>query len=194
MGVRRFFSKAYKSYKQAADDAFNRKNLFYTNVLLSIGISTTGDFLEQSYELYTKDSETYDYGRTVQMGVSGLSAGIICHNWYRILDRVIVGRSLQMVVKKLLLDQFICSPLIILSFFATVAIFEENPMENFTDEVKDKFWTLYKAEWVVWPPAQIFNFYFVPTRYRVLYDNAISLGYDIYTSHIKHEGTKEKIQ
>lgn len=93
-----------------------------------------------------------------------------------------------------MLDQLICSPLIILSFFATVAIFEDDPMENFTEEVKDKFWILYKAEWVVWPPAQIINFYFLPTRYRVLYDNTISLGYDIYTSKVKHQQFRKKMK
>lgn len=184
--MRRVFSKAYRSYKHAVDDAFNRKNLFYTNVLLSIGISTLGDLLEQGYELHTRQIEKVDLSRTAHMGFSGCTAGIICHNWYRILDHVIVGRTFDMVMKKLFLDMFVCSPIIIMSFFATVAIFEENPLENFTDEVKDKFWTLYKAEWVVWPPAQIINFYFLPTKYRVVYDNSISLGYDIYTSHVKH--------
>ena len=28
------------------------------------------------------------------------------------------------------------------------------------------------------------NFYFLPTRYRVLYDNCISLVYDVYSSHV----------
>lgn len=31
------------------------------------------------------------------------------------------------------------------------------------------------------------NFFFLPLRYRVLYDNTISLGYDVYTSYVKHE-------
>ena len=42
------------------------------------------------------------------------------------------------------------------------------------------------AEWFIWPPAQFVNFYFLPTRFRVIYDNAISLGYDMYTSHVKN--------
>lgn len=186
MTLRRVFSKAYNTYKQAVDDAFHRKNLFYTNVLLSIGISTLGDLLEQSYEIHTQQIDKIDYGRTAHMGFSGFTAGVICHHWYNFLDKIIVGRSLEMVIKKLFLDMFVCSPVIIMSFFATVAIFEEHPLENFTEEVGDKFWTLYKAEWVVWPPAQVINFYFLPTRFRVAYDNSISLGYDIYTSHVKH--------
>ena len=45
---------------------------------------------------------------------------------------------------------------------------------------------LYLAEWFIWPPAQFINFYFLPTRFRVVYDNVISLGYDMYTSHVKN--------
>lgn len=186
MVIRRIFSKSYKTYKQAVTDAFNRKNLIYTNILISMGISVTGDLSEQTYEYYTDEIETYDLNRTGQMGISGITAGILCHHWYNFLDRVIVGKTFGMVLKKLFLDQFVCSPVLLLSFFATVAVFEDNPIESFTDEVKEKFWTLYKAEWVVWPPAQIINFYFLPTQYRVLYDSTISLGYDMYASHVKH--------
>lgn len=192
MTVRRFFSKAYGSYKQAVDDAFSRKNLFYTNVLLSIGISICGDLIEQTYEKSQGEIDKFDYPRTAHMGLSGCTAGIICHNWYKVLDQVIIGRTFDMVLKKLFLDQCICSPVIILSFFGTVAIFEENPIQCFTHDLRDKFWTLYKAEWVVWPPAQIINFYFLPTKYRVIYDNTISLGYDIYTSQVKHQKTPKQ--
>lgn len=168
------------------DNAFNRKNLFYTNILISMTISTCGDLLEQSYEIHSKEMEKYDFHRTAHMAFSGSTAGFICHHWYIFLDRVIIGRTLDMAIKKLCLDQFICSPVVILSFFGTVAIFEDDPIGNFTEEVNDKFWTLYKAEWIVWPPAQMINFYFLPTRFRVAYDNTVSLGYDVYTSHVKH--------
>lgn len=186
MTFRRLFSYAYKSYKQTTTVAFSRKYLFYTNVTLSSAISLCGDLVEQSYEYHMQEIDQYDFVRTAHMAFSGTVAGVICHNWYIFLDKIIVGRSFDMIFKKLMLDQFICSPVIILSFFATVAIFEDNPLENFNEEVKEKFWTLYKAEWVVWPPAQIINFYFLPTKYRVLYDNTISLCYDVYTSHVKH--------
>lgn len=187
MPFTRVLAKVYKSYNNLIRIAFSRKYLFYTNVMLSAGISSLGDIMEQNYEIHTDQIQKIDIERTAHMAISGFTAGVICHNWYNFLDKIIIGRSLGMVVKKILLDQFVCSPAIILSFFATVAIFEDNPIENFNDEVKEKFWILYKAEWVVWPPAQLINFYFLPTKYRVLYDNTISLGYDIYTSQVKHQ-------
>lgn len=39
----------------------------------------------------------------------------------------------------------------------------------------------------VWPVAQFVQFQFLPHRYRVLYDNTISLGYDVYTSYVINE-------
>lgn len=56
--------------------------------------------------------------------------------------------------------------------------------EETMNEIRHKFLTLYQAEWVVWPVAQVINFSILPHRFRVLYDNTISLGYDVFTSHV----------
>lgn len=167
--------------------AFSDKYLLYTNVTISISLSALGDSLEQSYEIYTKEQEKYDLKRTSAMGFSGAAVGVLCHHWYKVLDKFIIGKTVDMVVKKLILDQLVFSPVMIITFFGSLALLEENPMENFKEEVGDKFVTLYRAEWMVWPPAQVINFYFLPTRFRVLYDNTISLGYDVYTSQVKHK-------
>ena len=39
---------------------------------------------------------------------------------------------------------------------------------------------------------QFANFYFLPTRYRVAFDNVVSLGFDTYTSHVKHRTTTKE--
>lgn len=87
----------------------------------------------------------------------------------------------------MLIDQIICSPVTIGTFFVTLAIVEKSSADEFLEELRSKSWRLYLAEWVIWPPAQMINFFFLPLRYRVLYDNTISLGYDVYTSYVKHE-------
>jgi len=85
------------------------------------------------------------------------------------------------------MDQLICSPATISTFFFTLAVVEGSSFKELYQEMKSKSWRLYIAEWIIWPPAQLINFFFLPTRYRVLYDNTISLGYDVYTSYVKHE-------
>lgn len=181
--------------KRVVKGAFSDKYLLYTNVTISLTLSSVGDIIEQTYEIYTKDLEEYSGKRTRHMAFSGVTLGVLCHNWYKFLDKFIAGKTLSIVTKKLLLDQLIFSPIMILTFFGTLALFERNPLENFEVEVKNKFAVLYRAEWLVWPPAQFINFYFLPTRFRVLYDNTISLGYDVYTSQVKYNHTphiKEK--
>lgn len=167
--------------------AFSDKYLIFTNITISISLSSLGDVIEQKYEIYMGNLERLDLKRTAQMGFSGMAVGALCHHWYKILDRFIVGKSAGMVAKKLILDQFIFSPIMIITFFGSLALLEEDPIRNFKEEVSEKFVRLYKAEWMVWPPAQIINFYFLPTKYRVLYDNVISLGYDVYSSQVRHE-------
>ncbi|XP_077291409.1 mpv17-like protein 2 isoform X1 [Arctopsyche grandis] len=185
-------SPATKKLKLLTKTAFSDKYLLCTNVTISISLSSLGDYLEQKYEIYIKELETWNRTRTMHMGFSGMTVGVICHHWYKFLDRRLPGRTLVTVIKKMLIDQTICSPIVITTFFLSVALFEDITVEEFKTELKQKFWRLYAAEWVVWPPAQLINFYLLPTKYRVLYDNTISLGYDIFTSQVKHSKIENK--
>ncbi|CAK9803095.1 Mpv17-like protein 2 [Anthophora plagiata] len=166
---------------------FSPKYLLYTNVTISLSLSAAGDILEQQYEILKGEWDKWNLNRTRNMAISGMCIGIVCHYWYKYLDARLPGRTLNIVLKKVTIDQLICSPLCITIFFLTLGILENNSWTKFKDEVVKKAHILYVAEWVIWPPAQIFNFYFLPNKYRVLYDNTISLGYDVYTSHVKHD-------
>jgi len=79
------------------------------------------------------------------------------------------------------------------------AVFEGKAARQILQDTLHLGARLWLAEWFIWPPAQFVNFYFLPTRcqaslafcnllcrYRVLYDNIVSLGYDWYTSRLKH--------
>ncbi|KAK6622276.1 hypothetical protein RUM43_012611 [Polyplax serrata] len=163
------------------------KYLLITNVGISASLSFTGDILQQHYEMIQNNDRIWDKGRTLRMTVAGISVGTICHYWYKFLDRKLPERTLKIVLKKVALDQLVCSPLYITVFFATTCALEKTTFSEFKQEIIHKGWRLYLAEWIIWPPAQVFNFYILPPRFRVLYDNIISLGYDVYTSYVKNE-------
>ncbi|XP_055912206.1 mpv17-like protein 2 [Eupeodes corollae] len=178
---------AVKKLKSFHRTAFSDKYLLITNVTISLSLSTTGDVIEQQYEKYSGELEKWDKRRSMNMGLSGVSVGVICHYWYKFLDRRMPGRGLRTVVQKIALDQFICSPVYISAFFVTLGVLEKKTRQEVWEEMKEKAWKLYAAEWAIWPPAQFVNFYWLPTKYRVFYDNIISLGYDIYASQVIHD-------
>ncbi len=41
-------------------------------------------------------------------------------------------------------------------------------------------------DWCIWPPTQYVNFVYVPTKYRVLYVNGITVIWDVFLSYMKH--------
>lgn len=102
------------------------------------------------------------------------------------------GRTFRIVTKKVLVDQIIASPIVIFLFFATLGVMRRESLNETAEEIRHKFIRLYKAEWIVWPTAQVINFWILPNRFRVLYDNTISLGYDVYTSYVINEPLPEK--
>ncbi|XP_037936218.1 mpv17-like protein 2 [Teleopsis dalmanni] len=176
----------FRHLKAAHRKAFSDKFLLLTNVGISLSLSSTGDIIEQQYEYLCGDIKCYSLQRTSHMATSGVTVGVICHYWYKFLDKRMPGRTLKVVMQKIVLDQFICSPVYISAFFITLGILERKSSKEVWEEMKQKAWKLYTAEWIVWPVAQFVNFYWLPLKYRVFYDNVISLGYDVYTSQVKH--------
>jgi len=166
------------------------KHLFATNIGISFGLSGLGDVLQQKLE-HSQSSgikPRVNLSRSLHMSTSfGLTSGFLCHFWYKHLDKVLPGHGVRTVVTKIAWDQIIFSPVCIAACLVVAARLENKSSERLLAETVQLGSRLYLAEWVIWPPAQFVNFYYLPTRYRVLYDNVVSLVYDVYTSHVKHQ-------
>lgn len=47
-----------------------------------------------------------------------------------------------------------------------------------------EYFTLMVGFYKLWPAAQLFNFYFVPLKFRVNYTNVVSLAWNSYVGYI----------
>ena len=73
-------------------------------------------------------------------------------------------------------------------YFSTVGLLERISWKKIKDEIIEKgLGNIWKVELVVWTPAQFINFYILPLRYRILFDNLVSLGFDIYSPYVKYK-------
>ncbi|KAK7075190.1 hypothetical protein SK128_011140 [Halocaridina rubra] len=187
--LRKLFHNSFE-FSQWMQRKWNKafqKHLFATNVIVSLTLSGAGDVLQQRYNILNGKQMAWDTARTRHMTCSGITVGALCHHWYILLDKKLPGRTTKVVIKKLLVDQILFSPVCLLTFFLSLGVFKGGNWDDFVTDIQEKSWRLYAAEWLVWPPAQLVNFYWLPTKYRVLYDNTISLLYDVYTSHVCYD-------
>ncbi|UYV79121.1 hypothetical protein LAZ67_17001170 [Cordylochernes scorpioides] len=163
------------------------KHLFITNCMFSTVLGITGDAIQQHYDILMGEKEKYELRRASHMAAAGFTTGIATHHTYRLLEKWMPGRALRVVIKKILVDQLFFSPATICVYFTTVGLLEGSTKTILKEELLQKGSKIYYTEWIVWPPAQLFNFYVLPLRFRVIFDNLISLGFDVYCPYVKYK-------
>lgn len=177
------------------------KHLLATNIISSGVLMSIGDFLSQTVEKRehsraiddgSRKVSGFDWERNAKMFVVGAVQGPLHHYFYGWLDRTYIGATLKTTTIKILYDQFIMSPVCIAAFFYSAGWMYYQSNEQITKEIKSKFVTVYITDWMVWPATQFINFYYLHPKYRVIYVNFITMLYNVFLSHIKHDRSFEK--
>jgi len=163
-------------------------NLLAVNVVTSGGLLSFGDFLQQHIELWRKTHTTgvYDLERTGRLMLMGLFHGAPRHYFYCALEKYLPKKDMSTVAKKILLDELVLSVFIDSTFIYGVSYLEGYGHDKSLEETKEKFPVIYMWDWILWPPLQILNFYFLPLRFRVLFVSSLNLIWNTILSYFKH--------
>ncbi|XP_013382153.1 mpv17-like protein 2 [Lingula anatina] len=184
-----------KAFVQNVSQKTFGKYLLLTNTTVTVSLSGAGDYMQQIYQIKKGTHKQWDKARTLKLSLTGITIGPACHYWYLYLDKWFPGKTLSVLVKKILCDQILFSPVCITLFFLSFGLFSGHSLLKIKDELYWKGTHLFVVDMLVWPVAQFVNFKFLPTKFRVIYDNTISLLYDCYYSYVTYyskEGNEEK--
>ncbi|PON80687.1 Mpv17/PMP [Parasponia andersonii] len=87
---------------------------------------------------------------------------------------------------RLLLDQFLFSPIFIGVFLSTLVTLEGRP-EQVIPKLQQEWFSAVLANWQLWIPFQFLNFRFVPQQFQVLAANFIALIWNVILSFKAHK-------
>ena len=68
----------------------------------------------------------------------GLTSGFLCHFWYKYLDQKIPGNTLRIITRKILWDQIIFSPVLIIACLGVAGLIQRSTISEIKHEIKDK--------------------------------------------------------
>lgn len=140
------------------------KYILTTNIVSSGILMAAGDVIQQHVEYRNKLRSTpIDYSRlgriivfhlchvrfviffiTGRMFAIGLIEGPIHHVYYMtFLERILPKSDLSSVGKKIILDQFVASPLFIFTFFYGLGMLERKSLNECNTEIMMNAWEVY---------------------------------------------------
>lgn len=113
-------------------------------------------------------STNYNWPQLKRYAIYGcFLAGPILYRWYKLLDTFYTGTSARIVLTKLLADQFIFTPPLLVLFFISMSLMEAK--SDILRECKIKFLHTFQTSCGYWLPVQLVNFMLVPSSLRVTY-------------------------
>src|SRR6218665_220388 len=178
-----------KALRNGAHKLFS-KYLFATNTTIGFSLAAASDLVNQQCEKLSGFRVQWDPVRTRNQSIQGILFGSTYHFWYIFLDRMLPGYTARVVVRKVFIDQVIMTPIGVVSFLVSLGILEGQHGADIMLDIKNKGPLLLAGEWTFGPITQLFNFFLLPTRFRVLYDSIVCLSFDAYYIHIKYRHGK----
>lgn len=132
-----------------------------------------------------------DIARLARMTTfGGLIDTPILYVWYSFLDKRFTSVALGTVMKKTILDQLICAPMVYVAFFPWLGLWRGQSLTEIKDTMKSDFLKTYSMDCAVWLPANFISFRFVPSRLRVAYVSFVSLCWSVALSFLGEASTK----
>mmetsp|Transcript_22378 Transcript_22378/g.37428 ORF Transcript_22378/g.37428 Transcript_22378/m.37428 type:complete len:206 (+) Transcript_22378:87-704(+) len=100
-----------------------------------------------------------------------------------VYTRLFPGDGFKVAVQKTLFDNFVHAPFIYLpTYYAYKNIFIGAGLYAAVDEYKDNSIHVLQNCWMLWVPAQFCTFYVIPPNFRILFNAAVGIVWEVIMS------------
>ncbi|KAK4876735.1 hypothetical protein RN001_009241 [Aquatica leii] len=175
---------------QRLRDLFSTRPILTNAVVygtLYVGAECSQQVLER--KILTTEKKNLDTDTLKRYVIFGTCIqGPILTVWYRWLDSKFVGKAPSMIVKKVLIDQFVLTPHLVWLFFVAMSIMEGK--KNIFEECKQKYIPTFQKSCMFWLPAQTVNFFLMPPAFRVVYVGMCSFMWVNILCYVKRQNVK----
>ncbi|KAG5242496.1 protein sym [Salix suchowensis] len=155
-----------------------------TKAVTSAILTLMGDLICQ---FVIDQAPSLDLKRTFVFTFLGLVlVGPTLHFWYLYLSKLVTLPGASGAFLRLLVDQFVFSPIFIGVFLSTLVTLEGRPSEVIP-KLQQEWFSAVLANWQLWVPFQFLNFRFVPQQFQVLAANVIALVWNVILSFKAHK-------
>lgn len=157
-----------------------------TKSLTTMVLGGCGDLLAQRIAAHQRGEPLrVDVVRLRAVALWGLLfMGPMLHTWYGALDRIYFGAGAAW--RKMLTDQLLFSTPFNAAFLVGVAALQGTPVGDAVAALRSTLWPSMKANWTLWPAAQMINFTLVPKPFQMVYVNCVGIVWNSILSYIAH--------
>uniref|UniRef100_A0A1B6LWH3 Peroxisomal membrane protein 2 n=1 Tax=Graphocephala atropunctata TaxID=36148 RepID=A0A1B6LWH3_9HEMI len=160
-----------------------------TKSLTSCTVATLANLTSQ----YIAGVKTIDQDSLVAFGLFGLVfGGSIPHYFYQLLDHVVPYSASRHLLKRLLIERLIFTPLYQMFALYMLTRLEGKNHNQAMSQLIAIYWPLLKANWMWVTILQAINLRFVPPVLRVLFNNLIGYVWTVFLSHKKRKADSRR--
>lgn len=162
---------------------FLARSPFFTQVISAGVLAGSGDVIGQTIVEGQRTKETYNLKRTIRFAsIATCFVAPVMYRWFRFLE-TIRGHPRILPLKRVLIDQSIMAPLLTYAFITMIHIMEGKKPKKALENSRKQICPILLTNYKVWPLIQLFNFYFIPLRYRIMLIQTIGILWNAYLSH-----------
>ncbi|KAH7556855.1 hypothetical protein ACOSQ2_026391 [Xanthoceras sorbifolium] len=155
-----------------------------TKAVTSALLTLIGDLICQ---VVIDQAPSLDVKRTFVFTLVGLVlVGPTLHFWYLSLSKLVSLPGSSGAFARLLLDQFLFSPIFIGVVLSTLVTLEGRPSQV-VPKLQQEWFSAVIANWQLWIPFQFLNFRFVPQQFQVLAANFVAVAWNVILSFKAHK-------